>query len=354
MSKIKYGMIGFGGIAENRIAKEGFGLDLSRFEGNPGAELVAVTDINPDRRTAVEGLNLKWYENADRLLEDRSIEAVVVATNNSGHFELAKKVIESGRNCFIEKPVTTRIEEAKILRRLAVEKNVSLTVDHMMKKNSFNVLAKEALGNKMIGEVNDITLHMEFSYGGTEDEAKSWRCSVPEELGGPIGDVGSHCFYMAEFLLDDVISEVACVMTPATFKIAVENGAVISFRTEKGYEGTVNVSFNKRRGGLVGTLSNLGFEVYGSEGVIRSYGTLFQLSGHGDEAFKIRLEAETSGGVKTLVPEKIENIYQQQIIDHADSIKDGNLHDGSEAVHNLETIFACFESVKNNSGFIKI
>ena len=58
MRKIGYAIIGFGGIAENRIAAEGFGLDKDRFAGHPRTELVGVTDTNPDRRVATEGMGV--------------------------------------------------------------------------------------------------------------------------------------------------------------------------------------------------------------------------------------------------------------------------------------------------------
>ena len=353
MKKIKYGMIGFGGIAENRIAKEGFGLDGTRFNGNPDAELVGVLEINSDRKKAAEALNLKWYDNLEQLLDDE-IEAIYVATNNSSHFSIAEKVIKTGKHCLIEKPVTTNLSDAGILQELARERKVSLDVDHMMRQNSFNINAREIINSNQIGTVNDITLHMEFSYGSTDEEASSWRCSRPEELGGPIGDVGSHCFYMAEFLLNDVVTEVSCVFTPGSYEIAVENGAVICFKTRTGCEGSILVSFNKNRGGLIGTLSNLGFEVYGSEGVVRSFGTLFQLSGHEDEPVKLRMEVETAEGVEKIIPDNIENIYQKQISHHVQSIRSGNYLDGEDAVHNLRLLFACFKSVEENSRFVKV
>ena len=62
MKKIKYAIIGFGGIAENRIAKEGFGCDKARFNGLPNAELVGATDMNPAREDAAKALGLKWYK----------------------------------------------------------------------------------------------------------------------------------------------------------------------------------------------------------------------------------------------------------------------------------------------------
>ena len=58
--KIKYAMIGFGGIAENRIAKEGFGCDKTRFDGHPLADLIGVTDMNKARKKAAKELGLKW------------------------------------------------------------------------------------------------------------------------------------------------------------------------------------------------------------------------------------------------------------------------------------------------------
>lgn len=49
---IRYAMIGFGGIAEHRLAREGFALDRTRFAPLAEAELVGATDVNPARRAA--------------------------------------------------------------------------------------------------------------------------------------------------------------------------------------------------------------------------------------------------------------------------------------------------------------
>ena len=59
MNKIKYALIGFGGIAENRIAKEGFARDKARFADQPAEyELLGACDVNPARREAAEALGL--------------------------------------------------------------------------------------------------------------------------------------------------------------------------------------------------------------------------------------------------------------------------------------------------------
>ncbi len=354
MKKIKYGIIGFGGIAENRIAKEGFGLDVVRYSGHPLAELVGVTDIDSSRRHSAEALGLKWYDSIDELLDDEQIDAIFIATNNSSHAAIAEKSIKKGKHCLIEKPISHTLIDARKLRDLARRNNVSLAVDHMMTKNVFNTKAQELIQNGEIGAVNDISLHMEFLFGSTMEEAKTWRCAKPEENGGPLGDVGTHCLYMAEYLLVDKITEIACSLTPRNLDINVENGAFIQFKTSRGLTGSVRVAFNQPRGGLIGTLSNLGYEVYGSNAVLRSFGTLFQLSGDDSDPVQLRLELDTGLESSNIDPGERLNIYQQQIGSHAQSVLEKKFTDGSDAIHNLELLFACYRSAENGSLFIKI
>ncbi|MCD6331809.1 MAG: Gfo/Idh/MocA family oxidoreductase [Bacteroidales bacterium] len=354
MKKIRYGIVGFGGIAENRIAKEGFGLDVARFSGHPLAELVGATDINSSRRYSAEALGLKWYDSIDELLDDKQIDAIFIATNNSSHAAIAEKSINKGKHCLIEKPIAHTLSDARKLRDLAKRNNVSLAVDHMMMKNVFNTKAQELIQDGKIGAVNDISLHMEFLFGSTMEEAETWRCAKPEEIGGPLGDVGTHCLYMAEYLLIDKITEIACSLTPRTLDINVENGAFIQFKTSRGLTGSARVAFNQPRGGLIGTLSNLGYEVYGSNAVLRSFGTLFQLSGDDSDPVRLRLELDTGLVSDNIDPGERLNIYQLQIGSHAQSVLEKKFTDGSDAIHNLELLFACYRSAEKGSLFIKL
>ena len=76
MDKIRYAIIGFGGIAENRVAKEGYGCDKTRFNGLEKAVLTGATDMNPARKEAAEALGLKWYDSMEAILADADIDAV--------------------------------------------------------------------------------------------------------------------------------------------------------------------------------------------------------------------------------------------------------------------------------------
>ncbi|MBE6399325.1 MAG: Gfo/Idh/MocA family oxidoreductase [Lentisphaerae bacterium] len=347
MKKVKYAIIGFGGIAENRIAKEGFGCDKSRFNGLPNAELVGATDMNPAREAAAKALGLKWYKSMDDIIADPEIDAVYVATNNLSHAPIAIKALNAGKHVMAEKPLATSVADASAMVKLAAKKRLSLTIDHMMVYNAFNQLAHKYVAGGKLGNINDSCFHMEFLFGADPAEAASWRCNNVDEMGGPIGDVASHCIYMAEFMFDSKIKQVQAVYLPKTLAIKAEDGAYIKFTLENGQVGSFKVAFSESRGGLIGTLSNLGYEIYGDAAVLRSYGAMFQLSGYKDEPYAIRLELESANGIKPLRPRKFPNIYQQIITQHAQSIIDGKPVNAEDGLRNLRACLAIHKSARN-------
>jgi len=354
MKKLRYAILGFGGIAERRIAQEGFALDRARFAPHVFIELAGAADISAGRKQVVEKLGLPWYESPDAVFKDAGIDGVFIASNNASHFALANKALEAGKHVIVEKPMATNLAEADTLTRLAGSRKLSLSVDQMMVHNSYNRKARELVAGGALGELNDITLHMEFCYGSTPDEAAAWRCANPQELGGPIGDVAGHCFYMAEFLACSTVKAVAAVLTPKTLAIPVENGAFIRFRMESGLTGSLRVSFNDPRGNLESTILNLGYEIYGSQGSLKTYGTLFQLSGHPGEPVQIRVELESGRSSEIVGVDEVRNIYQQIILDHAESIRSGKPMTGQDGVHNLELVLAAYESAAGHGKEILI
>jgi len=354
MSKVKYALIGFGGIAENRVAKEGFACDAGRFRPLRFAKLVGATDLNPMRESAAKALGLAWYRSLDEVLADDSIDAVYVATNNLSHVPLAVRALKAGKHVIVEKPMATSVADARNLAKLAKSKGLSLTVDHMMVNNAWNVAGKAAMARGALGTVNDCRFHMEFAYGYDPAEAATWRCSKVEEMGGPIGDVASHCFYVAEFMFGKRIKRVGAVYYPKVMKIKAEDGAYVKFFFEDGMQGSVGCAFSEMRGGLAGTLTNLGYEIYGSKAAMRGYGTMFQLSGYTDEPIVQRLEIDDGRSVRPVRPAKIRNIYQTLIEGHAKSVIDGKPLTGDDAVHNLALCAACHASAKQGGKIISV
>lgn len=97
-----------------------------------------VIDINPDRREYVR----QNYKSIDvggditEVLEDKDIDAVIIATPAGLHYEMTKKVLLSNKHCFVEKPLALRSDEAKELLSIADKKKLVLMVGHVFLYNT--------------------------------------------------------------------------------------------------------------------------------------------------------------------------------------------------------------------------
>jgi len=102
-----------------------------------GAHLVGVVDQNESRAAAIgENLGVPWFTEIDDFIERAAPEAVSVVVPTSMHFEIARKALNNGIHVLIEKPVTTTVNEAEQLLKIAAESDLVLQVGHIERFNS--------------------------------------------------------------------------------------------------------------------------------------------------------------------------------------------------------------------------
>jgi predicted dehydrogenase len=91
------------------------------------------------------------YSDHRKMLERDDLDAVVVATPDAFHFEFARDVLESSRHVLVEKPFTTKTEEADKLNAIArrVRKKIQVTFNHRWL--SCYHLTRQAIANGDIG-----------------------------------------------------------------------------------------------------------------------------------------------------------------------------------------------------------
>jgi predicted dehydrogenase len=94
--------------------------------------VVAVADSRSERLQQLKLVfpTIAGVKDAKDIIYDPDIDAVVIATPVSTHFNLAQKALSEGKHVLIEKPMTSSVEEAEILINLAEQKGVLLMVDH--------------------------------------------------------------------------------------------------------------------------------------------------------------------------------------------------------------------------------
>jgi len=120
---ISVGVIGYGY----------WGPNLARnFSETPGATVGGIADLNRDRlaRAATRMPSARTSTSPADIINDPSVDAVVVATPVSTHYELALAALRAGKHVLVEKPLASSSEEVLALIDEADRRGLVLMVDH--------------------------------------------------------------------------------------------------------------------------------------------------------------------------------------------------------------------------------
>jgi predicted dehydrogenase len=110
-------------------------LHAAKHAALPQADLVAVCDRDGSRAaTVAEKLGAAAATDVAEIIG--RVDAVSVATSTPAHFEVARRCLEAGIHCLIEKPITTTVAEADALVALAAERGLVLQVGHVERFNA--------------------------------------------------------------------------------------------------------------------------------------------------------------------------------------------------------------------------
>lgn len=99
---------------------------------------------------------VNYVSSLDNILCDNSIKAVFIATPAVTHYDLAKKVLLSGRDVFVEKPVALNIKDGEELVKLAEKENRILMVGHILRYHPAMVKLKEIISSGELGRIQYI------------------------------------------------------------------------------------------------------------------------------------------------------------------------------------------------------
>jgi len=120
---VRIGVVGYGYWGPNLVRN---------FAETAGAELVAVSDLDPKKLETVKKRypTVRTTTRFQELLEDKTIDAIAIATPVSTHFELGMAVLKSGKHLWLEKPMTETSLQAQKLVDEAEKRKLVLHVDH--------------------------------------------------------------------------------------------------------------------------------------------------------------------------------------------------------------------------------
>lgn len=193
MNTVSVGVIGLGYWGPNHVR------NLVALESE-GAVIRSVADRDPARRLRIERQypQLEVLSDAEQLLADPNIDAVIVATPVSTHYAIARSALEAGKSVLVEKPMVASLRHGEELIRIAKERSLTLMAGHTF------------LYTAAVNRMRDLVA------GGDLGEIMTVR-SLRVNLGlyqhdiNVLWDLAPHDISILQYVLNDVPIEVSAV-----------------------------------------------------------------------------------------------------------------------------------------------
>jgi predicted dehydrogenase len=154
------------GIAVIGVGNQG-GWNLSNIAGQ---NIVALCDVD-DKFLAAAAQKFpraRKYNDFRRMLEQKGIDAVLVATPDHTHAVSAVAALNSGRHVYCEKPLTRTISECRKVREAASQQKLATQMGTQIHAGTNYRRVVELVQSGAIGSVDEVHVWIGTAYGGKE------------------------------------------------------------------------------------------------------------------------------------------------------------------------------------------
>lgn len=339
--RIRWGVIGSGGIARRRTIPEGI-------VPAANAELAVVYDVNQETNGEVaSAFEAVAATDLDDLLK-ADVNAVYVASPANLHREHVLAAARAGKHVLCEKPLGMTVDEAEEMIAFSKDAGVTLGAAFMMRFHSQHQAALRMVEEGKLGRLVYGRAQLSCWYPPIDG---AWRQDPVTGGGGALMDMGGHCIDLLEMYFGTV-KQVSCVIGNIVHDYKSEDGAVAILLFEGGAIAAVDSFFC-----ISDTGSKNVLELYGAQGSILAQNTIGQGDAGDMTAFldvsEAGYEAEQSRAASEPIPITPEprNTYQAEIEAFSQAvIEDRTPSISAERGLNSQRILAaCYESARTGS-----
>jgi predicted dehydrogenase len=219
---ISLGLIGFGYWGPNL---------LRNFSAQPNCRMCMVADERPERldRAKSQLPGIQTTSSAHQLINDPSIDAVIIATPVFSHYPLARHALEQGKHVLVEKPMTSAVSEAEHLVDLAARSSRVLMVDHTFLYTSAVRLIRNHLASGELGKP--------LYFDSTRINLGLFQSDV-----NVLWDLAPHDLSILQYLVPEAPRSISAVGVSHTAN-RLENVAYMTVKYESGFIAHLNCSW---------------------------------------------------------------------------------------------------------------
>ncbi len=234
MSKIKFAVIGQGHIGKRHA---------EMIRRNTDCELVAVCDVLPLDKLALDNLQEKFYNSEDELLKNHpEVEVVNVCTPNGLHATHSLKALEANKHVVVEKPMALSKSDCEkiIYSALSHSKTVFCVMQNRYSPPS--VWLKDIIANKTLGDIYMVQLNCYWNRDDRYYKKGGWK-GTQDLDGGTLFTQFSHWIDILYWLFGD-IKNIQAKFADFNHQASTtfEDSGFVSFDFVNGGMGSINYS----------------------------------------------------------------------------------------------------------------
>lgn len=234
--------------------------------------------ISDEVKTFAGEHKLKLFSSYEEVLEDPSIDAVVLATPHSMHVQQVVAAAGKGKHVFCEKPFALAKSGAEEAVAAVKRAGVALGLGYNRRWHPEMTKLREKIDSGDLGVILHVEATMTFP-NALFLKPEAWRANREETPCGGLTPMGVHA---VDGMIDlcGPIDEVYCQSFRRVVEIDADDTTSILFRMKEGMSGYL--------GTMTATGGGFSFQVYGSKGYVRLEG-MTHVAGASSEERRTRL-----------------------------------------------------------------
>ena len=198
------------------------------------------------------------------------IDFVTIVTPNVSHFAIAKTFLEAGFHVVCDKPMTYTLDEARELAALVENSGLVFGLTHNYTGHPLIRHARHLFQSGQMGQVRKVIVEYLQDFLMVPHEKlgmkqAAWRVDPSQSgIGGTMGDVGTHCVNLLEYVTDDPITALCADKSTFLPDRQLDEDVNALLRFAGGGKGVLSISQV-----ATGEENGLTLRIYASEGALK-------------------------------------------------------------------------------------
>ncbi len=170
------------------------------FRADARCEVVAIAGSNAERAAeAARAAGVaKGYGDWRALVEDKTVDAVAIATMPALQARIAQAALALGKPVFAEKPMASTLDDARAMLAAARQARKPAMIDFNFHQVAAWLRAKKMLDDGAVGRLRHVAVNWQVENRAIQMRMRNWK-TLTDDGGGVLGNFISHCFHYLEW-----------------------------------------------------------------------------------------------------------------------------------------------------------